>query len=117
MDLVPKNFSSLDKDVIENGSGTHSLPVLVGIAPGEKGKGVVFIIKIEDKYFFMYKKHAGAKWLTLRCGKFHPPTKCTFSIRIRNINNLSIEEDGFFDVENWEIIRDVPICGIWEHLV
>ena len=41
MDLVPKNFSSLDKDVIENGSGTHSLPVLVGIAPGEKGKGVV----------------------------------------------------------------------------
>ena len=69
MDLVPKNFSSLDKDVIENGSGTHSLPVLVGIALGEKGKGVVFIIKIEDKYFFMYKKHAGAKWLTLKIGK------------------------------------------------
>ena len=91
MDLVPKKFSSLDKDVIENRSGAHSLPVLVGIALGEKGKGVVFIIKIEDKYFFMYKKHAGAKWLTLRCGKFYPPTKCTFSIRIRNINNLSVE--------------------------
>ena len=24
MDLAPKNFSSLNKDVIENGSGTHS---------------------------------------------------------------------------------------------
>ena len=51
MDLAPKNFSSLNKDVIENGSGTHSEPVLVGIAPGEKGKGAVFIVKIEDKFF------------------------------------------------------------------
>ena len=70
-------------------AGLNPSPFFVGIAPGEKGTGVVFIIKIEDKYFFMYKRQAGAKWWTLRCGKFHPPTRCSYSIRIRNINNLS----------------------------
>ena len=51
MDLVPTNFSSLDKDVIENGSGTHSLPVLVGIAPGEKGRALCSSSKSKTNIF------------------------------------------------------------------
>ena len=59
MDLVPENFSSLSREVIENVEGTHSEPILVAIVRGEKRKGAVFVIKIEDRYFTMFKKYAG----------------------------------------------------------
>ena len=51
MELLPKKFSSLNKEVLENNAGTTSEPVLVGIIPGQKGTGAVFVLKIEDKYF------------------------------------------------------------------
>ena len=51
MELLPKKFSFLKKEVLENNAGTTSEPVLVEIIPGQKGTGAVFVLKIEDKYF------------------------------------------------------------------
>ena len=90
MNLAPENFSYLSRKVIENVEGTHSEPILVAIVPGEKGKGAVFVIKIEDRYFTMFKKYAGAKHLTLRCTKWRAPTMCGYSIRIVNKGYLIV---------------------------
>ena len=50
------NFASLDAEVANDISGTECEPRLVRVLTGKCGAGVVFVIKIGNLYFDMWKK-------------------------------------------------------------
>ena len=55
---------------LENQPGTNRDPVFIGTAPGQKGSGVTFILKVENIYYPMQKTHINKKSINLRCRSY-----------------------------------------------
>ena len=98
--MEPSNFASLDAEVANDISGTEFEPRLVRVLTGKCGAGVVFVIKIGNLYFDMWRKQKGKKWILLRCCRWRPPEKCCFTAKVVNLGNLQPEDDGFFSTTN-----------------
>ena len=54
--MEQSNFSSINRELTDDISGTEAEPVLVRVMKGKGGLGTVFVIKIGTLYFEMWQK-------------------------------------------------------------
>ena len=91
--MEPGHFASLSSEVEENVSGTSAEPILVAVLPGKRGKGAMFIIKIEELYYEMYKHSGGKNHWNIRCSKWNAEK---FSYIVRIVTKANFIRPWFF---------------------
>ena len=83
-------------------------PVLYKVVPGRFGKdGASWVTIIGSVFYPMQKKCKGQKWTSLRCKEHQGPSKCGYTVRVRNLGGLTINDPGYFSKYNWEIIENL----------
>ena len=94
--MEQSNFSSINRELTDDISGTEAEPVLVRVMKGKGGLGTVFVIKIGTLYFEMWQKRAQKAWIMLRCSKWKArDDKCAYGVRVVNLGGLRPEDPGF----------------------
>ena len=91
--------------------GSNSMPILICVAPSRNGRGLSFILKIEELFYAMQMTNINRKSINLRC-RFYAKNSggCKFTSTLHLMHVFEKNHPHFFRIENLRVKPKSTVC-------